>query len=198
METSLGRSEALISKKTYSVLGWAARCHLENHIEFQHRLFVCFNFSCLKMGMCNQSICVAPWLVLFPRQGRAWLVPGSEGTPGALPSRSWAGWGDRPWNGLDGAPSPPQLKAFPYNSRGIVSRCWHSWKQSGFVWHITVLLITPCTPYLPRGTTWEFLSCSASSWRNCTNQRHSVSRSQQWGHQEKVWEGPAGSWGEAD
>lgn len=71
-------------------------------------------------------------------------LPGSRG---ALGSRSWAGWGDRPWNGSSWGTHPSPAESLPYSSRGIVSRCLHSWKQSGFLWHITVQLITPCTPY---------------------------------------------------
>lgn len=83
---------------------------------------------------------------------------------------------------LDGAPTPPQLKAFLTAAGELfpgvctagsslvlsdISQCCSS-------------LLAPLATRNHKGT-WEFPSCSASSCRNCTNQRQSVSRSCQGG-----------------
>lgn len=132
-------------------------------------------------------------------------LPGSRGTPGALGSTSWAGWGDRPRNGSWWGTHPSPAESLPYSSRGTVSRCLHSWKQSGFVWHITVQLISPCTPYHkePHGYLGVTLLLSFQleglhKPKASCEQVLSGRLGQPWGHQEKVWEGPAGGWGEAD
>lgn len=207
METSLGRSEALISEKTYSVLGWATRCHLENPIEFQHTLFVCFNFSCLKMGTCNPSICVAPWLVLCPRQGQAQLVcsrlqGASLGDSRGSGKQELSRVGCQTMEWFWGVTHPSPADSLPCSSGELfpgVGTAGSSLLLSDISQCCSSLLAPIVTPRNHTGT-WEFPSCSASRWSSCTNQRQGVSRSPQrgWGCQEKVWQGPAGGWGEAD
>lgn len=79
---------------------------------------------------------------------------------------------------LGGAPTPPQLKAFLTAAGELfpgVCTAGSSLVLSDISQRSSSLL-APLTTRNHTGT-WELPSCSASSWRNCTNQRQAVSRS---------------------
>lgn len=76
---------------------------------------------------------------------------------------------------LGGAPTPPQLKAFLTAAGELFPGVYTAGSSLVLsdIPQCSSSFLAPLTTRNHTGT-WELPSCSASSWRNCTNQRQAV------------------------